>query len=64
MVPCAICCLHETPVAATTVSAGAARTAGNRELRRYRDAGTTDLIAHPVGTAAERLRTFEVLTGV
>ena len=35
-----------------------------RELRRYRDAGATDLIAMPVGTRAERARTLAVLDQV
>ena len=35
-----------------------------RELRRYRDAGTTDLIAFPVGTKEEQKRTLDVLREV
>jgi 5,10-methylenetetrahydromethanopterin reductase len=35
-----------------------------RELHRYRDAGATDLIVHPVGSKEERVRTLDVLVAV
>lgn len=35
-----------------------------RELRRYRDAGATDLIVMPVGTGEERARTLDVAAQV
>ncbi|WP_033291946.1 TIGR03564 family F420-dependent LLM class oxidoreductase [Amycolatopsis jejuensis] len=35
-----------------------------RELARFRDAGTTDLIVHPEGTAEEKERTLEIVAGL